>query len=116
MKEYKCKYCGARIQWERDANGRSHAVERNVYYTPDPLGNLLILTMRGDIVRAVEDLTSDKVGLILHRPRCEAPPKFITSNKKKSIEQLPTVPAAISQQQASDAAPAQQDIRTSLFK
>lgn len=90
-KVYKCKYCGTNIAWEKDHKGKSHAVERTIYYTPDPHGNLLVLTSRGEIVRAVEDMKSDRVGNILHSSRCIAPPRYITSNKKKIVEYLETV-------------------------
>lgn len=109
-KVYKCKYCGASIAWEKDNKGKSHAVERTLYYTPDPHGNLLVLTARGEIVRAVEDKKSDRVGNILHSPRCAAAPKFITSNKKKPIDYLPDAPKAEVERPE-----AQPDNRTSLF-
>lgn len=85
-KVYKCKYCGTNIAWEKDYKGKSHAVERTLYYTPDPHGNLLVLTARGEIVRAVEDKMSNRVGNIMHSPRCTAPPRYITANKKKTID------------------------------
>lgn len=109
-KTYKCKYCGAAITWEADAKGKRHAVERTVYYRPDPHGNTLILTMKGEIVRAVEDRTSDRVGSVLHSSRCTAAPKYITSNKKKPIDYLPDAPKA---EKPKPAAPP--EIRTSLF-
>lgn len=112
-KAQRCKYCGAPISWEKDSKGKSHAVERTIYYTPDPHGNLLVLTMRGDIVRAVEDKASDRVGDIMHFPRCQAPPRYITSNKKRAIDSLPTVKAETLKPIKEEVN--KEDIRTSLL-
>jgi len=79
MKRQKCKYCGKYISWERDKHGTLKAVEGNIYYKPDPTGSLFVLTGSGDIVRAVYDIKSDKVGAVLHAPRCTAAPKYIRS-------------------------------------
>jgi hypothetical protein len=108
-KVHKCKYCGASIVWEKDYKGKSHAVERTLYYTPDPHGNILVLTARGEIVRAVEDKKSNRVGNIMHSPRCAAPPRYITANKKKTADYLEPL-------KSEEKAPAevQEDNRTKL--
>lgn len=77
MKRFKCKYCGKLISWERDAHGKQKAVEGYIYYREDPLGSLHVLTPSGDIVRAVIDVHSNKVGAVLHAPRCAPVPMYV---------------------------------------
>ena len=77
MKRFKCKYCGKLISWERDNHGKQKAVEGYVYYREDPAGSLHVLTPSGDIVRAVIDAHSNKVGAVLHAPRCAPVPMYV---------------------------------------
>ena len=77
MKVYKCKYCGKPIRFEKDRSGRTRAVERSVYYEPDMHGELTVLTMRGEVVRAREVRGATRVGSVLHPQDCGGVSRYV---------------------------------------